>query len=210
MYLRTASALCTVVAALSGECPWYVLANGAGAARCPPRRHRRRDAGSVTRVQVGVRAKGRTLLRPKARSGAPACASCLSSGPSLVPKHPWQAWAEGLPGVLCLLGCCGMPTTTSSTSSRTWATASLGPVRRARPDWRRRAAAILFAFVGEAHPVAARTGSARRRAPADLHRPSPVRGRAERRPAPAAPRGRAEPGRRARRPSAGPLAHQWG
>src|ERR687886_1909141 len=112
------------------------------------------------------------------------------------PKTPWQAWAEGLPGVFCWLGVLGdMPTATSSTSSRTWATASLGPVRRARPDWRRRAAAILFAFVGEAHPVAARTGSARRRAPADLHRPSPVRGRAERRPAPAAPGGRAGPGR---------------
>ena len=49
----------------------------------------------------------------------------LVVGTSLNPKHPWQAWAEGLPGVFWLLGCYGMPTATSSTSSRTWATASV-------------------------------------------------------------------------------------
>src|SRR6266516_5189645 len=39
----------------SGECPWYVLANGAGAAGRLPRRHRRRGPGPAHEHAVGVR-----------------------------------------------------------------------------------------------------------------------------------------------------------
>jgi hypothetical protein len=89
---------------------------------------------------VGVRAKGRTLIGPKARSVVPACASRLAASPSN-PRTPLASLGGGSARGVLVAGVLRDAYGHVVDELRDLGNGQVGPVRRARPDWRRRAAA---------------------------------------------------------------------